>query len=148
MKIAFPGNTREVINAIRQAIGRDIVIHHVVSQSGCSVCSLDPITNLSTDPYCPVCSGNYWIPIYSSTTRTAHVFWKKGQEIDWLPGGIHYDSDVTAQIEFSGNIETYLDNADYILIDNKKFEEKERTYRGVTTINRIILFLKEIEKEN
>lgn len=147
MKIVFPEDTYKVVDAIRDAIGRDIIIHHVISVSGCSLCNLDPTTNLSTDPFCPACSGKYWIPVYSSTRIKAHIFWKRGQKIDWLPGGIHFDSDITAQIKFSGNIENYLDNADYIIVDGKKFEEKERTYRGVPTINRIILFLDEIEKE-
>jgi len=147
MQITFPSNTMQVINAIRDAIGRDIYIHYFVTKSGCSVCSLDPINNTSTDPFCPVCSGNYWIPIYSGEVRKAHIFWKKGQEIDWLPTGTILDGDVTAQIEYSGNIDSILDRTDYVVVDNKKFEVEERIYRGVPTINRIILVLKEYEEE-
>ena len=147
MKIAFPDNTREVINAIRDTIGRDITIVYEASVSGCPVCSLDPVNNTSTDPFCPVCSGRYWIPAISGEIRKAHIFWKNGQTIDWLPGGIYYDADVTAQIELSGNIESILDRAQYIVVDGKKFEEKDRIYRGIPTINRLILLLKELEKE-
>lgn len=148
MKITFPDNTREIINAIRDTIGRDITIIYRAGEIGCSVCSLDPVNNTSTDPFCPVCSGNYWIPVISGEVRKAHVFWKKGQVIDWIPGGVYYDADVTAQIEYSGNIEHILDNAEYIVIDGKKFEEKERIYRGIPAINRLILLLKELDKED
>lgn len=147
MKITFPSNTNKVIDSIRQAIGRPITIIYQVGVSGCSVCSLDPITNESTDPFCPVCSGHYWIPIYSGHTTIAHVFWKSGEQLDWLPGGQLYDADVTIQIGYSGNIEQILNSAKYYEVDGRKFEEEKRIYRGVPSINRVIVFLREMEKE-
>jgi len=147
MRITFPSNTRDVINAIREAIGRDITIVYSAGVTECPVCSLDPVNNTSTDPFCPVCSGNYWIPIESGLVKKAHVFWKSGQEVDWLPAGTVLDADVTAQIEYSGNMEEILDSTKYILVDGNKFELKKTIYRGVPEINRVILVLQEYESE-
>jgi len=63
----------EVIDAIRGAIGRDVTFNIVASSTGCPDCSLDPVTNTSTDSFCQTCDGKYWIPVYSGVVVSGHI---------------------------------------------------------------------------
>jgi hypothetical protein len=47
MLISFPEDTEDTIDAIRDAIGREIDFV-TATFSGCSTCSLDPVTDTST----------------------------------------------------------------------------------------------------
>lgn len=146
MPIVFPSNTREIINEIRGAIGREVEFIYVASSTPCSACSLDPITDTSTDSFCEVCSGNYWIPQYSGVLVSGHIIWGKADFPNWQSAGIVYDGDCTVQIELtSGNL-FLADNSIKVIVDDKVLEIKRKTLRGVQSLNRIILSL--IESEN
>ena len=92
MEILFPEDTEETIDAIRDAIGRD-VLFVTATYSGCNTCSLDPTTNTSTDSFCPTCSGIYWIPTYTENAINAHVTWAGADIMGWVAGGQYFDGD-------------------------------------------------------
>lgn len=146
MAIIFPSNTAQIINEIRNAIGRNIIAE-VISVEECPVCMLDPVTNTSTDSFCPVCSGNYWITTVSGASILAHVSYKPLDDLEWVTGGKYVAGDATAQIEYTEENLTLVEGSKYFILDNRRFEKDKIELRGVPNINRIILILKERDNE-
>jgi hypothetical protein len=146
VSITFP-DTVDTIDDIRSAIGRYIEIFIVTSSIPCDICNLDPVTNTSTNSFCPACSGAYWIPIYSGANVKAHVTWGKSDEISWYTGGMTFDGDCRLQIKYTSDNLDLVDNAEYIIVDSKKVEIRDKTLRGVQQLNRIIIDCIESEKE-
>lgn len=147
MDILFPSNTREIIENIIDAIGRDV---EFVSStlSGCYNCSLDVVTNTSTDSFCPVCSGEYWIPTYSSEFIRAHVTWKFADKENWQTGGYIWNGDGIVKIMYSGPYMDTVNNSDFMVVDGKVVDIEKVVLLGVPTVNRIILDFKERLKDN
>ena len=146
MPITWPSNTVTIIDEIRGAIGRDVTFIVLASSVPCPVCSLDPVTNTSTDSFCLVCSGVYHIPVYSGYTTSGHVTWGKLDKLEWLSGGQYYDGDCRVQIKYTTEHVTIVDNTKWLEVDGKQMEIKKRIYRGVQPLNRILLDL--IERDN
>ena len=146
MAITFPSNTKQIIDAIRTAIGRDIIAE-VITVSGCSVCSLDPVTNTSVDSFCPVCSGLYWIETISGATILAHVNQKPLDNLQWVTGGKYFEGDATVQVEYNAVNLDLIERSKYFIVDGKRFEKDKIELRGVPNVNRIILILKERDNE-
>lgn len=144
MIITFPSNTEEIIDEIRGAIGRDVNFI-TTTFTECTVCELDPITDTSLDSFCIYCSGLYHIPVYSSYTTSGHIMWGNVDELNWVAGGQFFDGDARVQIKYTGTMLTVLDQLDHVEVDSKNFEVKSKIFRGVPSINRIILNL--IERE-
>jgi hypothetical protein len=138
MNIAYPSNTKTIIDEIRYVIGRDVDFY-IPTLSGCNVCNLDPVTNVSTDSFCLVCSGEYWTKTYSIVTLSGHITWAPGDIMQWYPGGKVYDGDCRIQIEYTPENNTTVDEADYVVADNKELEIKRKTLRGFKPLNRVIL---------
>ena len=144
MNISFPSDTKDVIDAIRGAIGRDVYFY-TDTPTQCSGCSLDPITNTSTDPYCIICDGLHWIPSYTEVSISGHITWGPSEVMGWVTGGQYIEGDCRVQIEYtSGNLNT-LDNTEYVMVDDKRFTIRKRMYRGVPSLNRILIDLSEEE---
>jgi hypothetical protein len=147
MSIYWPSNTSDIIDDIRDAIGRDITIYATVSGIPCpaSGCSLDPVTNLSVNQFCDICGGDYWINTTSGITVTAHVRMKNVDMPIWTVGGFIVDGDAQIQIKYTqANIDA-VNNVNYFLVDGKEFIKKDISLRGVPDINRIVVTL--VEKE-
>lgn len=142
MQIAWPSGTREQIEDMIEAIGRN-VIFQIPTVSGCSLCDLDPITNTSVNSFCPVCSGTYWISTYSGYTVKAHVTWKFADKNDWQTGGYTFVGDGIIKVMYSGVTMSAIDNADYVIVDDKTVNIEKITLLGVPSINRVILDFKE-----
>jgi hypothetical protein len=149
MNITWPTTQeKEVVDAIRNAIGRDVDFYYVASSIPCTEpgCSLDPVTSTSTNSFCIVCSGWYYIPQYQVETIKAHVSWGYAERLGWVTGGTLDEGECRLQIENTpGNI-TILNSTKWIMVDDRKMQIINRLPRGVQTINRILIDL--IEKEN
>ncbi len=145
MTITFP-STKDTIDAIRDAIGRDIILV-TTTYSGCWACSLDPITNQSTNVFCTVCSGIHWIPTVTENELLAHVTWGNSDALLWVTGGQLLEGDCRISIEYTAENLNLVENANYYIVDNKKLFFKKKILRGVPTINRILIDLKE-ERDN
>jgi hypothetical protein len=142
--IIFPEDTESVIDSMRDAIGRPTE-WHMVTLSGCYVCELDPITNTSTDSFCPVCSGVYWIPTYEVTIISGHVTWGFSEQLGWVTAGQMMEGECRVQIKYTvANLET-VENAKKIFVDGKEMQMEKKTLRGVKNINRILIDLNEKE---
>ncbi len=146
MAITFPDNTTDKIDQMRAVIGRDVDFY-IPSYSGCSTCTLDPVSQESTDSFCPTCSGIYWIPTFSATTKSGHITWAGADILDWRVGGQLFDGDVRIQIKKESGTISMLDDTEYIIVDSKKVEEKSRILRGVQEINRVLLDCILVDKE-
>lgn len=145
MTIPFPTDTRDQISGIINEIGRDVELFYVYSSYACSACVLDPITNTSTDSFCPVCSGEYWIPQYSGINIRAHVTWKYDYEDNFHTGGHVINGDARVKYLHTPEIETLTKQAAYFIVDGKVLDVEKETLLGVG-INRISVDLKEREE--
>jgi len=146
MLISFPEDTESTIDAIRDAIGRDVnFVTTTVSGCTASGCSLDPVTDTSTNSFCVVCSGLYWIPTYINNSVNAHITWAGADILGWVAGGQYFDGDCRVQVKYTTTSLNLADNANHLIVDGKTMTVKSKTLRGVQDINRIILDL--IEKE-
>lgn len=146
MTISFPSDTEDTIDAIRNAIGRDVTFV-TVSSIACTAsgCSLDPTTNTSTNSFCTVCSGLYWIPNLSTYEVKAHITWGNADQLNWVTGGQFFEGDCRIQVKYTPELLAEIERTDHILVDEKKFEMKSKIYRGVPEINRVLIDLVEME---
>ena len=145
MTITFPNNTTEIIDEIRAAIGRPVEFFYVASSVACPVCTLDPITNESTDAFCVVCSGTYWIEVYNTYTVSGHITWGPLETLGWQTGGQFLEGDGRVQVKYTEELLTVLDTTKYLIVDGKTVDIKNKIYRGATDLNRILLNVKERE---
>lgn len=144
--ITFPTDTEDVIDAIRSAIGRDVTFYYIYSSMPCPICDLDPVTNTSKDAFCIICSGEYWIPLYSGETVNAHITWGYSEQLGWVKGGQLDEGEVRLQIKYIPSIVTIVESAEYVLVDGKNMQIVKKTLRGVPELNRILIDLIEREK--
>ena len=139
-------NMRETIEAIIDQIGRDVTFYYPTSLSGCSLCSLDPITNTSTDSFCQQCGGDYWIPTYSGEVYLSKVTWGKSEDKDWQTGGLIDTGDCLITVMHSTQTENVIFSSEYVRVDGRELDVKNIILKGVPTINRILVALKEKER--
>ena len=146
--IAWPSNTAAIINTIRHTIGREITIFVEVIGDTCPICTLDPVTNLSTDPFCVTCEGNYWINTVSAWTCSAHVRWKRTDQPLWVAGGLIDEGDckitISGGVNASSGTPLYnVQHSSYFVVDGKELYMKNYQLRGVQDPNRIAVILLE-----
>lgn len=147
MTIGWPSNTTEIIDEIRDTIGRDVTINVAVDGTACPEpgCDLDPVTGLSTDQFCSVCSGYYYINTTSGLTLTAHVRWGDADKNIWETGGYLIDGDCLVQIKYTTTNMDAVDNAKSFLVDDRVLVKKSVDLRGVPSVNRILVTLEQEE---
>lgn len=147
MGITFPNNTVEIIDGIRYAIGRMVTFYKIATTIPCPVCNLDPITNTSTDSFCPVCSGVFWLYTYSGVSVSGHVNWGQADQLNWATGGQIFEGDCRVQIKYTVANLDLVDNTKWLVVDGKKMSILKVIPRGVKPLNRILLDLREEGKE-
>ena len=144
----FPkGQARSQIEEIiNNSTGRDVDFFYVYSTYACPICDLDPVTQTSTDSYCSVCSGVYWIDVYSGVTMSAHVTWKFDYQNEFETGGRYFIGDARVKVMHSSTREQLIKTPKtYLVVDGKTMDIEKQTLLG-NPINRIILDLKEREE--
>lgn len=143
----YPPNTRDQIEEIIGMVGRDVTFYYVYSSQACPNPndSLDPTTNTSTNSFCPICSGTYWIDIYSGVTMSAHVTWKYDFENEFTTGGRIFNGDARVKVMHTAERETIVKETKYLVVDDKVMNVQKTTLLG-TPINRIIVDVKEKEE--
>jgi hypothetical protein len=144
--ITWPAQlVNDTIEEIRNAIGRPVIFNIRVSGIGCtySGCFLDPITNLSVDPWCPECHGTYWKDTISGITISGHVLWGTAESPYIRSGGIIPEGDCKVTIVFSSVNEKYVKDAEGFIVDGKSMSLKSYRLRGVPTPNRLAIFMTE-----
>ena len=147
MIVTWPSDTKAIITSIIDAIGRDVTFY-TATLSGCSAsgCSLDPVTDTSTNSFCAYCSGTYWIQTLSGYTTKAHVTWKFADLNKWDTGGYVFNGDGIIKVMYSGDIFNIIDTAEYAVVDNKQVSIEKITLLGVPSVNRIVCDFKLKEK--
>ncbi len=144
MQITWPAATvNNIIQTIRNTVGRLITINIKTQGEPCSVCTLDPVTNLSVDPWCPVCSGSYWINTISGYTVSGHVLWGTAESPMLQAGGLLPEGDCKVTILFTEEHLEYVRLAHNFLVDGKVMSLKSYRLRGVPTPNRIAILMVE-----
>lgn len=140
----WPTNTREVIEQIIGQIGRNVEFVVIHSTYACPACELDTVTDKSIDSFCTVCSGEYWIDVYSGVTMSAHVTWKFDFDAQFATGGQYLIGDARVKVMHTPEREITVKNAVHVVVDDKIMDIERTTLLGVP-INRIICDLKERE---
>jgi hypothetical protein len=148
MGITWPSNTVAVIDGIRGAIGRDIEFIVIVSSYECPTCFLDPITNKSEDSFCPTCSGEGYLYDYDEVPVSAVISWGPMNLPDWQGGGMLYDGEVGCQIKNTDANVVLVDTAIAVHVDGHTMEIKKTIPRGVQPLNRLLLTLREQDKDD
>lgn len=145
MTIIFPANTADVINEIRDVIGRLITVNITVSGIACPLCSLDPVTGKSKDSFCSGCGGDYWLSTISGWIVNAHVTWQGAGRPIYEPGGYVLDGDCVVTISTSGNALHNIEHAESVIVDGRDLIVSNFILKGVPDINRITVALVERE---
>lgn len=145
MIITFPQDTTDIIDSIRGAIGREITAYIPVSGIACSICSLDLVTNLSTDPFCTVCGGYYWKDTVSAYVMSAYIFHPSLDTPVRVAGGYIVTGDTFIQVKYTQSSYAAVNTAESFLVDGKEYLKKDISLRGVPSINRIVVTLEEQE---
>jgi len=145
MAITFPSNTKDTIDDIRDAIGRTIIFNQWLSDVPCTVsgCSLDPVTNVSTNSFCPVCGGLYWQTAVTGASVTAHVRWKSMDKQTRYSAGDVFEGECRVQLEYIPANITIINASETVQVDGKLMSIDKRIYKGVPELNRIVLILNE-----
>ena len=143
--VTFPSDTKAIIDEIRGVIGRDVTIFVTVTGIPCTEagCSLDPVTNLSTDSFCTVCGGNYWLEATSGYTCSGHIRWLGADKPMWVAGGVIEDGDCKVTLTMSDENLNNVKNSHHFVIDEIEMYMKEYRLRGAKEINRIQVILLE-----
>ncbi len=144
--IPIPNHITNIIDDIRGSIGRLVGFTVLDSTTPCSVCTLDPTTDTSTDSFCPVCSGVYYIKNTSEVMISGHVTWKDADRIAYYSAGTVMEGDARVQIKRSSRNLDVLDRTEHITLDGRKMHIQTLTPLGVPELNRIALSLIEEEK--
>lgn len=139
--VTWPSNTKEIIDEIRETIGRPIEIFVTVSGELCPICTLDPIKNKSVNPFCPVCSGVGYLNTVSGYETLAHIRWGRVNDDVFYPGARIVTGDCKATIEYTEEALDVVDNSIYVIADHVKLYIDSYDLRGVQPVNRIVLDL-------
>lgn len=134
-----------MIDEIRDAIGRNVTFL-IEEKEDCPTCTLDPNTLTSTDSFCPTCSGKGYIITLSGVITKAHITWGPADVMNWSTGGQYIDGDCRIQIEYIPENVTITDTAKYVDVDGKRLTIRKKIFRGVPSLTRILLDLKELEE--
>lgn len=148
VQISWPSNTKEVIDAIRGTIGRNVDFYVVASSYECPTCGYNPVTGAALDALCPTCSGEGLIEVLESTTVSGHVTWGHADNLNWVTGGQLFEGDCRVQIEYTTDNDSMVENARFVIVDGKQMVVDKKIYRGVPQINRILVDLYERDKDN
>jgi len=135
----------DFLNATLAVIGRPVDFFYVYSSYACPICDLDPVTNTSTDSFCPVCSGSYFIDVLSGVSISGHVTWKYSEQTNWYAGGMQQDGDVQVRVNYSDSVQDIINKTKYMVVDEREMQIKRITLRGAPDYVRIIVA--GIEKE-
>ena len=121
MAITFPSDTKDKIDEIRTAIGRTITFNSLAGQQACTTsgCSLDPVTNVSTNSFCPTCGGEYWTDVISGYPLTAHVRWNSMDKGVRYSAGETFEGQCRAQIEYTALNVTIVNTSETVQVDEK-----------------------------
>lgn len=147
MIVAFPSDYSDQIDQIRNTYGRNITINIPVSGIACTEpgCDLDPVTGFSTDQFCDVCEGDYWLNTVSGYLVKARILYKGVGTPLWNPQGFVPDGDVQVRIAHSDTHLGYVETAETFEVDDKTYILKDYDLRGIPDPNRIVVAL--VQKE-
>jgi hypothetical protein len=134
------------IDAVREAIGRDVTFYHS-SNTACPLCTASGYLNPLGGSYyyqCPTCSGSGYTETTTSTVVNARIHWNNDEFRTATPGGKFYVGEATLGIDPS-----YLDLAERtqtesgkVVVDGHDMQIQKIVPVGAPIINRYRLVLR------
>ena len=135
------------IDEVRGEIGR-IVKFHVPATTTCPLCTAsgyyDSINDTTTYFTCPVCAGQWYMPVTNVTEVLARIHWTNDEAVTATPGGKFYMGDASLHInpQYLDLAESVESERGYVEVDNHKMTIIKIIPQGAPTINRYRLILK------
>lgn len=120
-----------MINDLRAITGRLVEVHVEEGRIACSGCSLDPVTDESTDSFCTVCDGLYWIPVISGYSISGHVRWGSADQPMYTPGGNIPEGECKVTVQYTANNLRYVEDGEYWVVDGKTLYMKNFKLKGI-----------------
>lgn len=148
MVIGIPGQMIQIIDDIRATVGRAVTFTVLDSATDCPACDIDPVTDTSTDSFCPTCSGLGYIYEYEDVIVSGHVIWKTADDLNPYVAGQIFEGDCTVQVKYTDYNLDIIDRTESIEVDGRTLKLDKVIPRGVPQPNRIILLLQEEDKDN
>lgn len=145
--IVFPSDTKDIIDAIRDTIGREIEIHYTTSGAVCTTCDIDSVTGRSMNPFCPTCDGRGYLEVPLVYSAQAHVRWTNVGDKYKSPAGEIDTGNCVVTVEYVDGLPIIIDSSDYFLVDDVRLYFMEYDLRGVQEINRIVVNLQQDPRE-
>lgn len=149
----FPEGSKDAIDKIRVTVGRLVTINVLAGRVGCTGCSLDPVTDHSTDSFCEICDGLYWINTYSGYTVIGHVRWQGADMNMYHAGGIIPYGDCKVTITYNDTNLEHVKESESWYVDDKTLYMEDFILKGIRGPNeehepsRIQVVLKQEERD-
>lgn len=147
MNITWPDDYTGIINSIRGAIGRNIIIYNKYDLGPCPICGKDSLLGETLDPFCTTCSGTGVLSVVSGTTILAHVLWGKANSEYKSPAGTIFTGDCKVTVEFSESVLSKIELSSTFLVDDKDLYLIDYDLKGVPEPNRITCYLEQDPRE-
>lgn len=129
--IAWPDGTFDTIGQILTTTGRSVQYRVQTSASGCRDCSLDPVTNTSTNVFCETCDGLYWTPVFSEYLCTGHVVWSYSDRLTWERGGQIPEGGCRVTMQHTLLLEEKVKASHDWTVDGKTMYMKDYKLKGI-----------------
>jgi hypothetical protein len=137
---------KEVIDGVRDQIGRDISIYTPI-RSACVRCTAsgfyDSISDHSIFFTCPECKGTFWKSGMEETTINARVHWTTNEGITATPAGKYYSGDAYFHVttEYHELLQK-CQNGGKVMIDTQEMNIIKINPQGAPVVNRYKAILK------
>jgi len=150
MTITFPA-TKPTKDAIREAIGHTVTFVIRGDPTACPVCSglnqYDEVNEVSLNPYCTTCSGQYWLTVDTLSGVTAHVRWRTQDQPDMGVGGETFEGDCFITIDINAISPSNIVKIKEVIADSRKLQIYRTIYRGIPSRDRIRFVCREWGKD-
>jgi|SRR5688572_8959234 len=138
-----PTQEYDIISAIIDAVGRNIVLTYVSARGPCSVCN-------NNDPFCATCLGNQTVDTVSTKTVKANIRWKSSDRKVYRANGQEVEGDCTAHfmpdsVEDFDDLDELLKKIISVTVDGRILALRRWYFKG-SPVNRVYLVL--VQDEN
>jgi len=148
--VTFPV-TKSTKDAIRQAIGQTVIFVIRGDPTPCLVCSglnhYDEVNEVSLNPYCTTCSGQYWLTVDTLSGIISHVRWRTQDQPDMGVGGKTFEGDCFVTIDINAISASNIVKIKEVRVDSRKLQVYRVIQRGVPIRDRVRFVCREFGKE-
>lgn len=135
--ISLPSGVSDVVRAIIDATGRDVVFE-TISYRDCVVCS-------GSDPFCTVCHGTNREAVISGFTTRAKIEWKNANRRVYRPASHDFEGSVRLTVAAVSGVADVISRSKRAIVDGYVCFIRA-VYPGGVGSNRIYVLLDQDER--